>query len=1140
MPTLIEQLSTGLSTDGLTSVLGTQAGQLGQIVSMVAGLADSPPTSVGDFATRLTALAVPNLPNGQAVSGALGSASTALPADFSAATGGAVAEIGRFTDLVTTQLVPLLSGAVAVAKAVESLGGATFRCPPQVAAGAPPPPPPPPPPPGQSAGSQRLAAATERSQQVATLLALLPAPLNAGSLIERLVLLASGSLPSSLVAPGLPMLDDVIGPVKTLATWSGLSAADLGTDLLGTLTTLRDRIRAAGPDRLAPVLTDAAALQTPLRVGQLDTFLTEYLTQGTAVAVALEGADPATAVLRAGDLDTAIQGFETLRATMAADFTSLVPAVAASLARVANDIMGQLLHLVVQLEPLDPGALLTGLTQATPASDEQLQEFLAILAPITNFLEDVAEKLDFSTIEGGVATVATEASDIADKVRGALANVAIDVRAAFAQVQDAVAGIGLDALGTEMRAAITQAGDALEAAITTAFAPLQQALATAIQAISDAVDALDFGAVTTALSDAVSQVTGILQDPAVTNAINEIRSALQEVTDTISTLSFSPVTDQVIALIEEMQKGLTALENTDLNDALKGMLDTAMSVLPPDLRPVTDPIIDDFGVRIDQGPVVLLEAVRAKPQEVLDKIKSFDPGSLVGDALGAPFQQAKAKIEGFRPSTLLTPLEQELDKQKARLKSQAAPSRALAPVGAAFDSLLAQLDRISPDAIIGPLEQTVEDAIRDAVDASPVDEIFAEINGVFATIQGVLDTITSIGGTVQQLATALTALQDPDTQVDTWRDTILSKIDTVPNGAALDAMLTEIRNAIDACRHADLLSQYDGGIAALLTDLTNLAAGSRLALMVALQQRLSPLVRALPAGPDRTAIEAVMARLDPLNPAHTGGLRAAADLATALATGRAALAALASDFADTLHGAGGGLTQLRDAAAAASGLRGVVAADVDAALVPVRHLLAMLGAAAVPVGGIAQALVDLETRLTTALANILTGPSSLQTISDSIQAVVDTLRNIDLGFLRESLQGVFQTIRGQIEALGPKPLMLTLDQEFGQVIDALSLASLLPQPEIDALDASVSDIATKLGALDPEKLISDAVGPAFEADVLPLVNALDITPVFDALITALRGLDEELKSELARVNTAYQALLASRPGGSGASAGVGL
>lgn len=1139
MPTLFERLETGLTTDGVGSAVSGETAKLTQILGLLNGLTSGSPPGISDFSTALTSLAAPSLPNGSGITNILSSASAALPADFGAAASGAVSEIEQFVQLVTTQLGPLLANAVGLAKAVEAFGSAEFRCPPAPTPGSPPAPPAPPTP-GTSTGATRLAAAAERSAQVSAMLDLLPDPLTPSSLIERAVELFAGRIPGHIVPPNIPFLDDITGPVRTLAAWSGMSAADLGASLLGSLQKLRDRIQDAGAGRLSAGLAAATALRTTLRASELQTFASDYLTHGTAMADALAAADVPTALTSAASLNTTIQGFETLRTNMASDFTAVVPGIVRQLAGLPNDILGQLLHLVVQLEPLHPGALLAEITQPAPAGSAELQAFMDVLAPVTDFLEDLAERLDFTALEGDVATVATSAQDIAGRVTAALVNVAADVRAAFSDVENAISGLDLDDLAADVRAAITSVGDALSNAITTAFAPLRDAIGSALTSISDAVDSLDFQSISDALADAVSQVTAILQDPAVVNAINEIRSALQDVADILSQLSFAPVTDEVIGLISEMEQGLRALENADLNDALKGLLDTAMQVLPPDLRPVTEPLIDDFGVHIDQGPVVFLETIRSKPQEVLDRIRAFDPGAIVEEGLGQSFEDAKTKLEGFRPSTLLTPLDQELQKQKTRLKTQAAPSRALAPVAAVFGELMAQIDRISPDAIIKPLEDAIEGAIEDAIEASPIDEIFAQVNGVFATIQGILDTVTSISATTQRLTDALTALQNPDSQMDTWRDTVLAKIDTVPNAADLNTALGEIRAALDAARHADLLAQYDAATADLGTDLTGIAAGATLASMTMLHQRLRPLVQALPAGADRTTIETVIARFDPLNPNHTGGLRAAADLANRLAATRASLAALSTDFDSVLFGPQGGLSLLRDAAGSAVGLRSIVAQDVDTALVPVRYLLAALGAAAVPVGGVAQSLITLESRLTSALANILTGPASLQSISTAIQNVVDTLRNLDLGFLRESLTGVFAEVRGQIEALDPGPLILTLDREFGDVIDTLSLTTLLPQADIQTLDDTTAALAEKFGALDPARVISDAIGPAFEADVLPLVEALDVTPLFDAIIEALRGLDEELKSELARVNTAYQSLLAARPGGDGASASVGL
>ncbi len=775
-----------------------------------------------------------------------------------------------------------------------------------------------------------------------------------------------------------------------------------------------------------------------------------------------------------------------------------------------------------------------------PADAAARQALVDQLAPITDFMEDLGEKLDLSAIEGGVGTVAAEAQSIADEISGALATVAQETRAAFAEVETVIQDLPLDALATEIRNGITQVGNSIEQELQAAFAPLRDALAAAVQAVADAVGTLDPQTIADAVTDAVAQITAILQDPAVVSAAQDIRSALDQAAEAAGNLSFAPVTDEVIKLIEQMEAGLRALSDTELNDALIGMLNTALSVLPPDLRPATQPLIDELGVKIEQGPVELLEQIREKPQEVVDRIRAFDPGALVTQQLAPPFAEARDALQGVRPSALLDPLDAALAAEKVRLKQIAAPSRALAPVSDAFDALLAEFDRLSPDALLAPIEAAIEQAIQDVIDAAPIDEVFDQIDDVFGTIQAVLDTVNAIQEALAKSATALTALQNPDAAIDGWRDAALAKIDTVPNSAALDTLLTEIAAAIDAARGPDLLAAYDAAVAPLMTALDGLSPEAALSRMVTLRQRLLPLMRALPPGPERTAIENVLNRFDPLDPAHTGGLRAAAVLHEALRDARAALDTMATDFADALHGPDGLLTDLRNGAANAGLLRGAVEAEIEKALVPVRYIIAQLGAAAVPVGAVADGFADLSARLTGAVGNILTGPASLQSITDAVQQVVDTIRNIDLAFLRESLEGVFQAVRAEVEAAGPGPLIVTLDREFGDIIDALDLSLILPQAEIQALDQSVADLIATLQGFDPATLIGDAVQQSYEADVLPLVEALDITPIFDALIEALRGLEDELEQEMDRINTAYGALLAARPGGGGGSVSLSV
>jgi hypothetical protein len=1140
MATLFDRLSVSVDGSGFNVALGTQVGQFAAIAEQAASLGANP-AGLGDFAAGLAGLSLPAFPDGSQITAALNGAKATIPGVLDGAAPDALGELGRFGELVATRLEPLLAATVAVARGIEGLAGAQFRCPPEPAASAPPAPPAPPPPPAPAPppGSARLAVAKDRAAEISAFLDALPDPLTPGAALNLLISIGSGKTRAQTFPIAIPVFEDLVQPLSVLGQWSEATPAQVGAMLAETLTLLRDRIRQASTERLASALAGPVSRLADLHDSQLGTFATDYLAAATGLADALTGGNVGAGAARAAELNAAVQAFEEVRTAMAATFTGAVPADAARLRAALPSVLDSLLHLAIQIEPIDPSTFLPARADAPPDPDAA-EQLANLLAPITDLLEDLAGKLDLSGITGSINGVASECRAIADSINGALTNVAQETRAAFAQVEEVVRELPFDDLAAEMRDGIEAAGDSLQGAVRAAFDPFRQTVTSAVGAISDTVDEVDPAAVKDALAQAVAQITAVLKDPAVTEVVDEIRSTLDAAAEAAGSLSFAPVTDEVIALIEKMADGLNAVANAELNDTLKGLLATALAVLPADLRPVTQPLVADFGIAIDQGPVPLLEAIRAKPQELLDLIRGFNPGALAGETLGPPFREAVAALEAFKPSALIAPLDQALDRERARLKAEIAPSRALAPVKAAFDQLLAELDRLSPDKLLRPLEEQVEKAIQDVVDASPVDEVFEQVNGVFATIQSLLDTIEGIGDALQRASTALSNFADPDAALDAWRDAILAKLDPPPNAAALNTLLGEIVSAIDAARLPQLLAQFDTVANPLTAALGTLDAEGKLAAMVAVRQRLRPLVLALPAGAGRAAIEQALDRFDPLDPAHSGGLRAAANLARAIQDGRESLAALEPDFERLLHGPGGALTALSAEAAGTNPLRAAVAVAAEGPLDTVRFVLRKLGGAAVPVGEVATALADLNQKVTQSVGDILTGPASLQSISDAVQEIVDMLRNIDFGFLRESLEGVFQTVRAEIDAAGPGPLLIALDREFGETIDLLDLRRLLPEADIAALDGAAEALVGKLRALDPEELVGEAVGPAFEADVLPLVEALDLTPVFDALIEALRSLEADLEAELERVNLAYQALLAARPPGLSASFSLSL
>ena len=110
---------------------------------------------------------------------------------------------------------------------------------------------------------------------------------------------------------------------------------------------------------------------------------------------------------------------------------------------------------------------------------------------------------------------------------------------------------------------------------------------------------------------------------------------------------------------------------------------------------------------------------------------------------------------------------------------------------------------------------------------------------------------------------------------------------------------------------------------------------------------------------------------------------------------------------------------------------------------------------------------------------------------------------------------------------------------FGAVIDTLDLDLILPEAEVAALDQMLADVVAKLEALDPATLVGDTLREAYAEDVLPLVEALDVTPVLNALIEAMRGLELQLEQEMERINTAYGALLSARPAAASGGLSVG-
>ena len=291
-------------------------------------------------------------------------------------------------------------------------------------------------------------------------------------------------------------------------------------------------------------------------------------------------------------------------------------------------MLDRISHLLTLLEPVELPNQLVGAIASPQAPDAAaVAAVQEAVQPILDWLNDAIGLLDFSSIQGEVGAVATEAQGIADSVQQGLTGVALQVQSLFDQVGDQLSVLDLTGLRDQLDTQISEFGANLERQLGNAFTPASDALTTAVQTLSDALDNFDPEEIIDALRGVLQAITDVLQSGEVADAIDQVKEAIATVTETLEQLSFTPVTDEVVALIEQMTDALRDLQDTDLNDAAKAALAVALEVLPDDLQPVTDPLLEEFDELIEQGPVPLLERVAEKPAELLDSITRFKPGA---------------------------------------------------------------------------------------------------------------------------------------------------------------------------------------------------------------------------------------------------------------------------------------------------------------------------------------------------------------------------------------------------------------------------------------------------------------------------------------------------------------------------------
>ncbi len=1147
MPTIFEALDQLPGNDVLSKV-SAQADQLRAVGATIDGLVQHPPQNIGDLVGSLHTMPLPNLSVGGEIGTALTSISSALPGDATSVTGSLATGLAQLQGTLSTDLAQALSTGLQPILDLANLIGIDFTCAggspaaapagPAVAApsgpavAAPAGPAPPSGPPAAAPAGPVPATAASALTAIGSALEIFPSPFTLDAFLGWVVTL-TGALRAGSIAPitvSIPILDEVHDGLETLLSWQSKQPQEILADLAVALKAVDNLVTASADAAFGTLPADLAALP-----GQIDTATLNSVSDGVVrhlgeIAAAISQGNLSAAGPAVTALNTLLDQYDTARSQMQAALAGL-PILTSRLQHLPVDLDGAQGRLVSLLQ--DSATLQAGVPPGSlPTVDPSVTDSVGqVLSPVVAWFQDIAAKLDLTAIQGPIITVANGAKATVDALDSTLAAVTTQVQHVFTQVESLIDAVDLTALRGQVTATIDGFKTQLVNQINQLFAPVRDAVGQVVTTISQGVDAFRPQDLVTALTSLMSSLTGALNSFA--QPIQDIATAVQAAGQQLKAVSFAPVTGQVVGDIGQVTTALKALDPATLSPALQIALQGAVALLPHDLHFATDPIGAQFDQIVDAGPGALAAAAKAPVAELTAKVNGFEPSALIGNALSGPFNDLVGKMQAVKPSSLLDPVNQELDALKGRLQSGASPGRLVDPLQAPFDQLLADFDRFKPEDLVKPLQDALDTAINTVLSAIPLDDLLKGVGDVIAKVQAITSTGTAAIGVFQHIHDLLAGLADGPAQLETWAASILSPVGQIGDTSTLAAEVTQLSASVDSTKAAALAARLSTVVAPAVAAIDALGPQARLTAMVQAYRAvptatLATMPDSVP--PQKVAITQVLARVNPLQPAFGAPFEALAAFRQSIADAETALTAAQAGWDARYHPSDGVLACLAGLQPTGPNLASWLG-DAATTLVvrPLRTLLAVLGPVAAGIQPIVTQLQFLVTDLTGKMTQLVSGPGTIGAIKDAIDQLVARLRQLNLNFLSDSLKDLFGQIRTKLEALNPATFKASVDAAFAAMLATLDLHQILPQADVQKLDDDYAAVIVKLQAVDPGKLVVDVVQPQFDATVKPLLKAFDLSGALDAVAQMLTGMKADLTVQLDKVNAAYQDMLAAVP-----------
>lgn len=1172
MPTIFEQINSALSGNALTGQLAAQVSKISGGSTQLQALMHGHLPALDGFAGSLNSIAPPSLSIPASFSGAFSALHGTIPSDLSGLTGGVSGALNTLTGNVDTNIAAKLKDIVESLEALQKLmqtgfapldvtpsggaaaGGAGAAGPsagspsagssPGTPSGAAPSGA------GGSAGAgagasggggsatqDEVAAARQRRiqsiQQANTFLSALP-PFTAPSFVTFAQNIIKNVPREMLQIRKVPLIDDLADMLTNIVVLREMDVTALTAYIRDTTTKLGDFLTSNGVRPVTDLTAKLAALSTHLNSAALkaqsDTLAARLANIGGAVAsgnVSGSAADIAAA-------NTALDQLLPMIAALNHDlFNGQVDAATRSFELLPVDMERHMRRVLQGIEPVDQLKIFQAIGDRVNAAVREVSaEELAgdvekVLGPVVKALDIV----NVIPVREPIMTAVDGLKSASDEIDRMLAEVAAQTGSIFAQADQLLAQVDVSQVTQGVQQAIAGFQSTLQQKVNDLFEPVRAAISDGVSQVSNAVSGFKPDDIIAALRDVIGKLSGALQSSDVQSAINSIHQAIEAATQQIQAISFTPLTGQVTASIDQVTDILKSIDPNLLSTEVKIALTGAVAILPGDLKPVSDPLVVEFGQLVDVGPKPILVQVEAQPQRLLQLINDFSPARLIGDQLSKPFQELTGKMEQFKPSALLAPVEQALNGLKDQLKQKADPGPLLKPLEDLFNQLMAQLDKLKPEELVKPLNDLVQGAVNKLLAVLPVEAVLHTLDDILGRIKAVSDTAVAVKTTLEKVPALFDGLADAENQLRAWLQPLFDHIGQISNVATLQPSFDHAAAAVDALKAASMRSALNAALTPLQKGISDLNPALALSSIGAAYGSVHPdAVGALPSSSQKTQIQALLARFNPISADFSRPYEGLKRFLDDLARHQTAFERLLSHWDLRFHGSDGPFAGFIHPAVTAEDLKSVFRAALENQVIqPLGHFLGVFHTIATtakpPLAKITAAIDHFEEKV----EDLLLGPTAFGGISDAVHSLIQRLHNINFNFLVTQLNATFQALKAKLQAVSPAAVRAVIQQAFDNALKLLDIHQLLPQPAIAAIDQTYQKIIDDLKAFDPKKLIIDVVEPEFQSTIVPIVQAFDITALIQAVIDRLDGLKVELRTELDKVNQHYQAMLQAVP-----------